>query len=380
MSADVLNGMIPQAANWVWQTSIAAAGVAFLIALFQLVFRKALPPRLRLALWWLVAIRLMIPFPLSSSLSIWNLFKPSVPLPPQGVGALPNRQPDMPVLTAPATQFRLDVGSRSVEWITIASYVWLAGALISLGVVLCQHRKLAAWVRQQPSIDRFDDILSEALSRMRIRRDVRVVETCLVGTPAVFGVLHPHILIPRHLLQTLNREELRLVILHELAHIRRLDVLQNWVLIVLQSVYWFNPAVWLSFRQLLAEREFVCDAEVLAQLGDERKLYGSTLIQIASSALPTRTAPVLVPILSRKKHIERRVRMIAKFKPMSRIAAAASAVVLAVVAWVTLTGAADRPVPQKSETPPSVVPARPAEAKRDVLGLMKEELANSMRR
>ena len=67
--------------------------------------------------------------------------------------------------------------------------------------------------------------------------------------------------------------------------------------------------------------------------------------------------------------------MIATFKPMSRLAFAASAVALAVVAWVTLTDAADRPAPQQSETPPSVVPARPADAKRDVLDLMKVELA-----
>jgi len=68
--------------------------------------------------------------------------------------------------------------------------------------------------------------------------------------------------------------------------------------------------------------------------------------------------------------------MIVKFKPMSRIAAAASAVVLAAVAWVTLTGAADRPVPpQGAEASPSPAPTQPAETTARVIDLMRVELA-----
>ena len=366
-----------EVAGVVWHTSLAAAVVAVFILFLESVFRNALRPRLRLALWWLVALRLIMPGPFSSSLSVWNLWRPSAKFeaaltgsesPAPGTGA--------PLAIPPAAETSAtEPQSRSSDWFVVLRYVWLFGAIASLALVLLQQRKLARWAWRQPTLANLQETLAQAVRRLGVTRNVRVVETTLLSSPAVFGILRPHILIPRHLLTQMSGEQLLLVLLHELAHIKRGDVLQNWLLILLQSIHWFNPVIWMAFRRLRTERELVCDETVLGRIDKaQQTLYGSTLIHIASSPLPLRALPVLVPILSNKKQIERRVKMIAKFKPTSPAAAVAAVGVLVSVAWVTLTGAADPPAQPREPTVPLAPPQAQVRTERTI-ALMEEELA-----
>src|SRR5439155_22452485 len=115
------------------------------------------------------------------------------------------------------------------------------------------------------------------------------------------------------------------VILHELVHVQRRDVLLNWLLILVQGLHWFNPLVWLALRRLRADRELVCDAAVMRHLSmEERHAYGTTLIKILDSFSKTTLVPSLVPILSHKHEIHRRIIMIAQFKPNARVVTMAS--------------------------------------------------------
>ena len=86
------------------------------------------------------------------------------------------------------------------------------------------------------------------------------------------------------MLEQLSDQELRLVVRDELVHVQRLDVLQNWLLILLQALHWFNPLVWLALRRMRSDRELVCDAVVLRHLDPtEQREYGATLIKMPGS-------------------------------------------------------------------------------------------------
>jgi beta-lactamase regulating signal transducer with metallopeptidase domain len=61
-------------------------------------------------------------------------------------------------------------------------------------------------------------------------------------------------------LRSFSTEELRFVFLHELAHVRRRDILMSWLMALLQVVHWFNPLVWFAFSRWRADRELACDA------------------------------------------------------------------------------------------------------------------------
>jgi hypothetical protein len=161
------------------------------------------------------------------------------------------------------------------------------------------------------------------------------------------------------------------------VHVKRRDVLLNWLLIGVQALHWFNPAVWLALRRLRADRELVCDAAVLALLKPaERHAYGSTLIKLAEQ-LPqvgrSPLAPGLVPILSHKPEIERRITMIAKHKPTRRAVTLASAVLTLIMLALTFTRAAGQGAPAKPAGAfPNYTPAEKTKRERTIRVLERE--------
>ncbi|HEY3913369.1 MAG TPA: M56 family metallopeptidase, partial [Verrucomicrobiae bacterium] len=86
---------------------------------------------------------------------------------------------------------------------------------------------------------------------------------------------------PTLLLSKLNEQELRMVFLHEMAHVRRNDTVLNWLMIGVQFLHWFNPLVWMAFRRLRADRELVCDSMVMARVHPEDHVgYGVVLLKL----------------------------------------------------------------------------------------------------
>src|SRR5213075_2089894 len=158
-------------------------------------------------------------------------------------------------------------------------------------------------------------------SILQVRCEVGIVRAPQPATPALFGWRRPKLLLPDGLCKKLDDRELRMVFLHELAHVKRADVLLNWVIIFIRSLHWFNPLVWLAMRRLRADRELVCDAIVIVHLAvNERRAYGDTLIKLLDDFSDSGFRPSLAPIINHKHEIKRRVTMIAKFEPASRVA------------------------------------------------------------
>src|SRR6185436_13131375 len=157
------------------------------------------------------------------------------------------------------------------------------------------------------------------------------------------------LLIPQQMIATWSDEELRLAILHELVHVRRRDNVLNWALIGTQALHWFNPVVWFALRRLRSEREALCDAIVLSHLrGEERQSYGAVVIKAAEQITSTDISPALVPIINHKQELQRRIRMIIRFKPTRRIISIFGAAIALLLACLTFTGAA-----RKEKAPPA---------------------------
>jgi len=217
--------------------------------------------------------------------------------------------------------------------------------IISLFDVLRQHRKFSRWIRARPPLDdpRLAVLLQECKTIMRVRREARLIIAPPRTTPALFGLRKPCLLLPDGLIQKLDERELRMVFLHELAHVKQGDILLNWVIIFARSLHWFNPLVWLAMRRLRADRELVCDAMVMSHLAiDERRAYGNTLIKLLDDFSGAGFCPGLAPIINHKHEMKRRVTMIAQFKPTSRIAFLFSTAIVIALCCFTFTRAAEK--------------------------------------
>jgi bla regulator protein BlaR1 len=125
-----------------------------------------------------------------------------------------------------------------------------------------------------------------------MRRLPRIAVTSEVPSAAVCGVLRPILFLPESSL-ALQPEQLEHVLLHELAHLKRRDLLLNAAQSLLHILYWFNPVLWFAGRQLRHLREVCCDATVANLLRERTGDYSRTLLELAERALNSNVGPAL---------------------------------------------------------------------------------------
>ncbi|MEJ7595851.1 MAG: M56 family metallopeptidase [Planctomycetaceae bacterium] len=134
---------------------------------------------------------------------------------------------------------------------------------------------------------------------MAVRSTVRVCESTLVQVPVVVGWLRPLILLPACLLSGLSEQQLRAILAHELAHVRRHDYAVNFVQILIENLLFYHPAIWWLSKQIRQERENCCDDIAAAVSGGNRVLARAlaTLAELhvtAPQTLPAATGGSLV--------------------------------------------------------------------------------------
>jgi len=114
--------------------------------------------------------------------------------------------------------------------------------------------------------------LQELLRKVRITRPVLLLESTLIKVPVVVGFLKPAILVPVGMLAHISPDQVESILLHELAHIRRQDYLFNLVQNVVDTLFFFNPAmIWIS-SLIRTERENCCDDIAIRETRSRRRL------------------------------------------------------------------------------------------------------------
>ena len=335
--------------DWLLWTTIQAALLFCLIMMVQLILRSRLPIRLHYCLWLLLLIRLAIPWLPESRISVFNLVPRSMqqgrilesfsqPKIARGMGFYRHFESE----GTPESQQEDNSKTFFVRFVRMLPLLWLLGTVI-LAVYVGAGNFHLWWLvtRERPLTDqKILDLLEDCKSEMGIRTILGVVMTDKVKSPALFGFLRPRLLLPAGMIETLSREELRYVFLHELGHLRRRDIYVGWLMSLLQVLHWFNPLVWLAFYRIQTDRELACDALVLTRTrSGESKEYGRTIVNLLERFSRPQRLPSMAGILETKSQLKRRIKMIAKFKKTSRPQWAGAMLLLAVLACVVLTNA-----------------------------------------
>lgn len=327
--------------------SAEASILILLVLTAQWFWRGWLQPRWRYALWLLVLLRLALPWTIPSPTSVFNLLK----LPADVQQTLPSATLAAPTSGTPIAPISNANGGGNVSAASISGHwivwLWAAGALCLAGCAAINHYRIhRSVIKRRPLIDGSTlNLLEDCKALMGITTPVTLIELESIGSPTLFGFVRPRLLLPAGLVSSFTRDELRHVFLHELAHIKRRDVLVAWIALVLQAIHWFNPLVWLAFHRLRADRELACDAMALSYAkSGENESYGLTIVKLLEGFGRSVWAPSLAGILEDKKQTKERIRMIAKFHKTNRGLALAVSL-FAGLALVTLTDAqsGDRP-------------------------------------
>ncbi len=181
------------------------------------------------------------------------------------------------------------VESQSSTWPTVIAHVlqpWFPVLVFMwcLGVVLFALRPIVSWftIRRLRSVGTYlvpepvQSLFNKSVQRLGVRKSVEVLQSTLVQVPVVVGYWRPVVLLPASLITGLPANQLEAILTHELAHIRRHDYLFNLAQVLVETLFFYHPAVWWLSRRIRAERENCCDDLVVAALGN-RVEYGRAL-------------------------------------------------------------------------------------------------------
>ena len=355
-----------------WALSWQIGVLVLLVWVASLIFRKA-APNFRYWLWCIVLLRLCIPATLAlpwgvsgevrhavevSAPQVLLAAQQTVPLswssPSEAVDSAssPVHEPLGPAPMPGVMRDELPHLSLSAK----LGLGWMCVSLSLLIVVVMRSLRARRMLRCLPEITRPEllQLVNSLRSKCAIRRAVRVRMFSAGQTaygPAVVGVMRPTILLPAHVAEQWSLDEIEPVLLHEFAHIKRWDLLFNWVQMLIQAVYFFHPLVWFANSRIRQERELVCDDLAVLLFRGQSKRYSRSFVRVIEDASQDFAAFQLagVGMTEHRKPLARRiVRMMGKDYRLYRPLGWFSMALLLFVSAAAIAMAAERAVPDNA--------------------------------
>lgn len=267
------------------------ASVVILVVLLARRLLKGLPKVISYALWAVVFFRLLCPFSLPAPFSLLSLFQTAatetgqmayLPAPSTEQISLPAPAPSSEEVPLPDAPSPADNTSR-FDWMEGASILWAAGVAGTVGYSLVQLIRLR----------------KRLVGALPLDRTLRLADH--IDTPFVLGLFRPKIYLPSHL----SDQEQAFIVCHERHHIRRGDPILRTVAYAALCLHWFNPLVWLAFRQSGRDMEMCCDEAVIQELGPQvRADYSTCLLRFSAKGSLHFSAPLAFGEGDAKERIE----------------------------------------------------------------------------
>jgi beta-lactamase regulating signal transducer with metallopeptidase domain len=208
------------------------------------------------------------------------------------------------------------LAARSWRWLNALPFVWAIGfCAMALRLMAArwmlwntERQGTAIWPSKQPA-KATDEPIVTALEAARLQLGISRPVALLIHPektiPVVWGILRPRLLLPmaaRHW----SGEQLRSVLLHELAHVKRRDTLAQLLTQIACTLHWFNPLVWFAAWRLGVERERACDDLVLAS-GVRPSAYAGHLLEVVTGLAPARWTQSCGLAMARKSSLNGRL-------------------------------------------------------------------------
>lgn len=192
-------------------------------------------------------------------------------------------------------------------------FCWSAGFILICGKsILLWHEDRRLALRETESLPaHWEAQFSSLISQIGLRKPVQFRLSGKINVPSVVGYFKPVVLLPVSLLLGMNPYQIEAIILHELAHIRRHDILFANLQNVMKALYFFNPFVFWISAKLDHERENACD-DIAVSICSNPLLYAQTLHHFAE--MHTHFLSTTTALTGRKNMLQRRIQRLFAIK------------------------------------------------------------------
>ncbi|WP_066507111.1 M56 family metallopeptidase [Rufibacter sp. DG15C] len=374
---NLLHEVLPQASlnalGWtllhsVWQGALLAIILAVLL---RLMHRHSAATRYRVAWAGLMALVLM------AGITYYKLYEP--PLPQAAVSAGSAITSTTLVIagaeTATSQGFWEKVTAQGQAYfdqhLPAIVLLWL------LGMVLMGMRLLGGWVyvqrlrsyRVQAVPEAWQQKAMEVGQQLGLTHAVSIAESALIKVPMVIGHLKPLILLPLGTLAGLSTAQIEAILAHELAHVHRKDYLLNLLQSLVETLFFFHPAVWWISDCIRTEREHACDDLAISVCSDSLTYaYALTHLEELLMKNPTTTPRLSMAFSGRRRSLLSRITRLVQqpaLRPsfsegfLAACAVTAGLLVFSATAWANYQQNPEAPQPQEPLTIQEPAPAKP---------------------
>ena len=351
------------------EITVYSALIFCFIMLFKKLFGKHISPSLHYCIWLLLIVRLIMPVTIDSGLNLFTIPAESVPvsenvqastadvvntdiyIPDESISETSNNAvTDFSRQSNGIHQPRVSAepaAAKPFNWSTLLLYVWITGAALSISYLFWSYIYLKKRIRKSAVSPNavLSDIFHQCVRELGIKRNIRMVLQEEISSPAL--LVFPVMLIPADIMQTMDKQQIAFAVKHELMHYRRKDHIVCLLLSLLQAVYWFNPFVWLAYRQIRMDMETACDSMVVKAMDvDERLKYAETVLSLFSRK---KQLPVMLgmAVVNTKKTAEKRLKGIYMKQKSNRKGRFAVAMLVCVM-LITCFTTACQPTPENT--------------------------------
>jgi beta-lactamase regulating signal transducer with metallopeptidase domain len=353
-----------------WQMALLTA----LVWLAERLFLRRAPARH--LLWWFVLAAPIIVVPVRAVLAHAHALL-AVPVGDGSVLQIATRLP-VALITGPA----LSMGEqpsllalpalpwrRTVRVVDVLAMLWVAGVLLCALRLWRSHQRVRGLLARSTPVEEAEaqHAFAALCAEAGLRRPVALRRGGPLGVPALYGWRRPTVLLPDYVFSELSKEQVRSLLAHEVAHLRRRDFLANLLQRALETLLCLHPAAWLASWRITLLREELCDAWTLGR-GVGAADYARALAAAAEHA-QVGPAAALVGLAEERGSLLQRVEMILGGRNagmMTRRLAVALGVglVLCAIAFAAVQPRAPRPAPNPgivATAPPAPPLAKPGE-------------------
>ena len=270
--------------------SIIGSILGIIVLIFRKTFDKKISPTWKFVMWILVLFSLIFPYRITIQSKNSHEFIIS-----SGIDKIEEVKEDL------ITQ---KIG-------TIFIYIWLTGIILLLMYYIITSIVLKIKIgKEKVKNKKILEILNNSKMQMEVKKEIELIKQKYKKVPCIYGIFKTRILITDEILEK-NEESFKYILMHEIAHLKKHDLLVNKVLILILIIHWFNPVLWYCFKQIRQDMELKADEMVLDKIGKkEEKSYAKTLVKLLPISKEEKITTKVLSVTDGKKNMERRINMI----------------------------------------------------------------------
>ena len=323
-------------------TTLAASFAILLILMVKRVLKKHISMRWQYNLDLLFLVLLAVPFIPSGFFGVFNAdnWLNALRL---GLNTTPNANAVINEGTAATyntgwlQDFSISVNRAAPEYLpAIFMGIWIVGIVVFTGFAIFGNRNLRLVKESMKPVEDAEILSSFAhfKTELGIKKNILLGTSILVKTPLTVGIFKTRIILPAG---KTSMSDVRYALMHELTHCKHRDIAVNGIMCLFQILHWFNPLVYLIFKQMRLDREIACDTSVLKLLPEEFHVdYGETLLNFVKKISRPSVLSFSTDMGGSKPQIIKRVKHIASFKTESWLLKTKSVCVFAIVGLLVL--------------------------------------------